>query len=123
MVLEKTLESPLDSKEIKPVNPKGNQPWIFIGRDDPSLRFRFLADFDENMLRLAESGIFQEKAQLLCADDERKLLAFERAGFLFIFNFHHSASYSDLRRTQNRAHVPRVGNVVKYDYFIVVYVG
>ena len=34
MVLEKTLESPLDCKEIKPVNPKGNQPWIFIGRTD-----------------------------------------------------------------------------------------
>ena len=33
-VLEKTLESPLDYKEIKPVNPKGNQPWIFIGRTD-----------------------------------------------------------------------------------------
>ena len=32
MVLEKTLESPLDCKEIKPVNPKGNQSWIFIGR-------------------------------------------------------------------------------------------
>ena len=32
VVLEKTLESPLDNKEIKPVNPKGNQPWIFIGR-------------------------------------------------------------------------------------------
>ena len=32
--LEKTLESPLDSKEIKPVNPKGNQFWIFIGRTD-----------------------------------------------------------------------------------------
>ena len=32
VVLEKTLESPLDSKETKPVNPKGNQPWIFIGR-------------------------------------------------------------------------------------------
>ena len=31
---EKTLKSPLDSKEIKPVNPKGNQPWIFIGRTD-----------------------------------------------------------------------------------------
>ena len=31
IMLEKTLESPLDSKEIKPVNPKGNQPWIFIG--------------------------------------------------------------------------------------------
>ena len=34
VVLEKTLESPLDSKEIKPVNPKGNQPWVFIGRTD-----------------------------------------------------------------------------------------
>ena len=34
MVLEKTLESPLGSKEIKPVNPKGNQPCIFIRRTD-----------------------------------------------------------------------------------------
>ena len=34
VVLEKTLESPLDSKEIKPANPKQNQPWIFIGRTD-----------------------------------------------------------------------------------------
>ena len=33
-MLEKTLENSLDSKEIKPVNPKGNQPWIFIGRTD-----------------------------------------------------------------------------------------
>ena len=33
-VLEKTLESPLDSKDITPVNPKGNQPWIFIGGTD-----------------------------------------------------------------------------------------
>ena len=34
VVLEKTLESPLDNKEIKPVNPKGNQSWIFLGRTD-----------------------------------------------------------------------------------------
>ena len=34
VVLEKTLESPLDCKEIKPVNLKGDQPWIFIGRTD-----------------------------------------------------------------------------------------
>ena len=34
MVLEKTLENPLDCKEIKPVNPKGNQSWIFIGMTD-----------------------------------------------------------------------------------------
>ena len=31
-MLEKTLESPLNCREIKPVNPKGNQPWILIGR-------------------------------------------------------------------------------------------
>ena len=34
MVLEKILESPLDCKEINPVNPKGNQPLLFIGRTD-----------------------------------------------------------------------------------------
>ena len=34
MVLEKTLENPLDCKEIKAVNPKGNQPWDFFGRTD-----------------------------------------------------------------------------------------
>ena len=34
MVLEKTLESPLDSKEIQPVHPKGDQSWVFIGRTD-----------------------------------------------------------------------------------------
>ena len=34
VVLEKTLESPLDYKEIKPVNPKENQPWIFIEKTD-----------------------------------------------------------------------------------------
>ena len=34
LVLEKTLESPLDCKEIKPVHPKGNQSWLFVGRTD-----------------------------------------------------------------------------------------
>ena len=34
LLLEKTLESPLDCKEIQPINPKGNQPWTFIGRTD-----------------------------------------------------------------------------------------
>ena len=34
MVLEKTLESPLDCKEIRPVHPKENQSWVFIGRTD-----------------------------------------------------------------------------------------
>ena len=34
MVLEKTLESPLDFKEIHPVHPKGDQSWVFIGKTD-----------------------------------------------------------------------------------------
>ena len=34
VVLEKTLESPLECKEIQPVHPRGNQPWIFIGRTE-----------------------------------------------------------------------------------------
>ena len=33
-MLEKTLESPLDGKKNQPVHPKGNQPWVFIGRTD-----------------------------------------------------------------------------------------
>ena len=34
MVLEKTLESPLDCKEIQPVHSKGDQPWVFFGKND-----------------------------------------------------------------------------------------
>ena len=34
VVLEKTLESPLDCKEVQPVHPRGDQPWVFIGRTD-----------------------------------------------------------------------------------------
>ena len=42
MVLERTLESPLDSKEIKLINPKGNQSWIFIGRTDAETKASIL---------------------------------------------------------------------------------
>ena len=43
-MLEKTLESPLDIKKIKPVNPKGNQPWIFTGRTDAEAPILWLPD-------------------------------------------------------------------------------
>ena len=46
VMLEKTLESPLDSKEIKPVNPKGNQSWIFIGRTDAIAETPILCPLD-----------------------------------------------------------------------------
>ena len=47
VVLEKTFESSLDSKEIKPVNPKGNQPWIFIGRIDAEAEAPIFRPSDE----------------------------------------------------------------------------
>ena len=45
MVLEKTLESPLDCKEIQPVHPKGDQSWVFIGRTDAKLRLQYFGHF------------------------------------------------------------------------------
>ena len=47
MVPEKTLQSLLDCKEIKPVNPKGNQLWIFIGRTDAEVEAPILWPPDE----------------------------------------------------------------------------
>ena len=41
VVLERTLESPLDCKEIKPVHPKGDQSWIFLGRTDLKLKLQY----------------------------------------------------------------------------------
>ena len=49
VVLEKTLESPLDCKEIKPVNPKGNQSWIFIRRTDAKALILWLPDVKNDL--------------------------------------------------------------------------
>ena len=51
MVLEKTLESPLDCKEIQPVHPEGDQSWVFIGRTDLKLKLQFLG----HLMRRADS--------------------------------------------------------------------
>ena len=60
VVLEKTLESPLDCKEIQPVHPKGNQSWVFIGRTDVNLKLQYFghlmqrADSSEKTLMLGK---------------------------------------------------------------------
>ena len=41
MVLEKTLESPLDCKEIQPVHPKGDRSWVFFGRTDAKAKLQY----------------------------------------------------------------------------------
>ena len=51
LVLKETLESPLDSKEIKPVNPKGNQPWIYIGRTDAEALVLWPPDMKSQLIR------------------------------------------------------------------------
>ena len=60
MVLEKTLESPLKCKEIKPVHPKGDQSWVFIGRTDAEAETPVLwpphVDPLENTLMLGGTG-------------------------------------------------------------------
>ena len=51
VVLEKTLKGPLDCKEIKPVNPKWNQPWIFIGMTDAEAPILWLPDAKSWLIR------------------------------------------------------------------------
>ena len=58
VVLEKTLESPLDCKELKPVNPKGNQSWIFIARTDAEAETQYFG----HLMQRADS---LEKTQML----------------------------------------------------------
>ena len=45
MVLEKTLESPLDCKEIQPVHSEGDQSWDFFGRNDAKLKLQYFGHF------------------------------------------------------------------------------
>ena len=51
MVLEKTLESPLDCKEIQPVHPKGDQSWVFMGKTDVELKLQYFG----HLMRRADS--------------------------------------------------------------------
>ena len=64
VMLEKTLESSLDCKKIKPVNPKGNQPWIFMGRTDAEAPILWPPDAKSQCIRRdpdAEKDWRQEK--------------------------------------------------------------
>ena len=62
MVLEKTLESPLDCKEIQPVHSKGDQSWVFFGKNDVKLKLQYFghlmqrADSLEKTLMLGGVG-------------------------------------------------------------------
>ena len=55
VVLEKTLESPLDCKEIQPANPKGNQSWIFIGRMMLKLKLQYFGHLMQRISSLEKT--------------------------------------------------------------------
>ena len=69
MVLEKTLESPLGCKEIQPVHSKGDQSWVFFGRNDAKLKLQYFShlmrrvDSLEKTLILGEVGDRRRRGQ------------------------------------------------------------
>ena len=63
VILEKTLESPLDSKEIKRVSPKENQPWIFIGRTDAEIETPILWPPDAKSLLIGNKTLMLGKIE------------------------------------------------------------
>ena len=73
VVLGKTLESPLDSKEIKPVNPKGNQSWIFIGRTDAEAEAPvFWSSYQKSWLigKVPDAGKYWGQKKKRASEDE-----------------------------------------------------
>ena len=74
VVLEKTLESPLDCRDIKPVNPKGNQSWRFIGRTDAEAPILWPPD--------VKSQFFGEKTLILGKIEGRRRRGWQRMRWL-----------------------------------------
>ena len=75
VVLEKTLECPLDSKEIQPVHPKGNQSWIFIGRTDAKAETPILGHL------MQRTDLF-EKTQMLGKIEDGRRRGWQRMRWL-----------------------------------------
>ena len=75
VVLKKTLESPLDCKEIKPVNPKRNQPWIFIGEQMLKLKLQYFG-------HLMQSAWFTGKDHELGKNEGRRRRGQQRMRWL-----------------------------------------
>ena len=75
VVLEKTLESPLDCKEIQPASPKGNEPWIFTGRTDVEVEAQYIG-------RLMQRADSLEKTLMLGKIEGRRRRGWQRMRWL-----------------------------------------
>ena len=90
MVLEKTLESPLDCKEIQPVHAKGDQSWVFFGRNDAKLKLQY---FDHLMRRVDSL----EKILMLGRIGGRRRRGRQRMRWLDGITYTMNVSLSELR--------------------------
>ena len=84
LVLEKTLESPLDSKKIQPVNPKANQPWVFIGRPDAEAEVPILWPPDVKSQLIGKD----HEAGKDWGQEKKELTEYEMVGWYHQFNGH-----------------------------------
>ena len=88
-MLEKTLESPWDSKETKPVNPERNQPWVFIGMTDAKAEAPILWPADvKNWLIRKDSEVWKDWGQ-----EEKGMTEYE------MVRWHHRLNGHDLGQT------------------------
>ena len=84
IVLEKTLESPLDCKNIQPGNPKGNQPWIFTGRTDAEAEAPILWPYDAKSWLLGKDpDVGEDRRQ-----EEKGMTEDEMVGWHYRLNGH-----------------------------------
>ena len=89
-MLNNTLESPVDSKEIKPVNPKGNQPWIFIGKTDAEVEALIICPPDAKSWLTGKNP----DAGKSCGQEEK------RATEDVMVEWHHQLNGCDFEQTQ-----------------------
>ena len=84
-MLEKTLESPLDCKEIQPVHPKGDQPWVFTGRTDAEAELQYFG----HLMRRVDS-LEKTDAGRDCGQEEKGTTEDEMAGWHHRLDAHES---------------------------------